>query len=163
MSKYGPVDARVFVHSPNSWYQRIEINKGTDDGVHRGDPVINGAGLVGKVEDVTGGGAVVTLITDQSFATGVHRRRGPRAGQRHARRRRARRPAVRARRRQRQGARRRPRLHRRDDRQPAAQSRYPPAILIGTVTRIDLGNGDLDRRIHIKPAADMLRWTWCRC
>src|SRR3954468_10132324 len=71
MSKYAPVDARVFVHSPNSWYQRVEINKGTSDDVHRGDPVINGAGLVGKVEDVTGGSAVVTLITDQSFATGV--------------------------------------------------------------------------------------------
>src|SRR3954453_4563743 len=72
MSKYGPVDARVFVHSPNVWYQRIEINKGLDDDVHRGDPVINGAGLVGKVEDVTGGEAVVTLITDQSFATGAN-------------------------------------------------------------------------------------------
>ena len=72
MSKYGPVDARVFVHSPNIWYQRIEINKGPDDGIHRGDPVINGAGLVGKVEDVTGGSAVVTLITDQSFATSVY-------------------------------------------------------------------------------------------
>src|SRR6478735_1717842 len=33
MSKYGPVDARVFVHSPSVWYQRIEINKGKDDGV----------------------------------------------------------------------------------------------------------------------------------
>ena len=76
MNKYGPVDARVFVHSPNIWYQRIEINKGINDGVHRGDPVINGAGLVGKVEDVTGGSAVVTLITDQSFATGVYRGRG---------------------------------------------------------------------------------------
>src|SRR3954452_7319708 len=72
MSKYGPVDARVFVHSPNVWYQRVEINKGADDDVHRGDPVINGAGLVGKVEDVTGGSAVVTLITDQSFATGAN-------------------------------------------------------------------------------------------
>src|SRR3954447_11868488 len=71
MSKYGPVDARVFVHSPNSWYQRVTINKGSDDDVHSGDPVINGAGLIGKVEDTTGGSAVVTLITDQSFATGV--------------------------------------------------------------------------------------------
>src|SRR3954469_24393147 len=71
LSKYAPVDARVFVHSPNSWYQRVEINKGTSDDVHRGDPVINGAGLVGKVEDASGGSAVVTLITDQSFATGV--------------------------------------------------------------------------------------------
>jgi rod shape-determining protein MreC len=26
MGKFGPVDARVFVHSPNIWYLRIEIN-----------------------------------------------------------------------------------------------------------------------------------------
>src|SRR6478735_7798828 len=34
MEKYGPVDARVTIRSSNSWYQRFEINKGTDDGVH---------------------------------------------------------------------------------------------------------------------------------
>jgi rod shape-determining protein MreC len=33
--------------------------------------------------------------------------------------------------------------------------RYPPGILIGTVKRIDPGSGDLDRRIHIAPAADL--------
>src|SRR4051812_43088636 len=71
LAKYKPVDGRVFVHSPNTWFQRVTINKGHDDGVHDGDPVINGAGLIGKVEDATGGSAVVTLITDQSFATGV--------------------------------------------------------------------------------------------
>src|SRR3954468_9094481 len=34
LAKYKPVDGRVFVHSPSSWYQRVTINKGTDDGVH---------------------------------------------------------------------------------------------------------------------------------
>jgi rod shape-determining protein MreC len=37
------------------------------------------------------------------------------------------------------------------------ESRYPAAILIGTVDRIDLGDGDLDKRIHVKPAADLRR------
>ena len=37
------------------------------------------------------------------------------------------------------------------------QSRYPPAVLVGTVSRVDLGDGDLDKRIHVKPAADFLR------
>jgi rod shape-determining protein MreC len=156
MSKYAPVDARVFVHSPNSWYQRVEINKGTSDDVHRGDPVINGAGLVGKVEDVTGGSAVVTLITDQSFATGVVAGSGRVAGSIT--------PAV--------GA---PgdllfepvdadaEVHEGDLVYTAGttdtrlESRYPPAILIGTVRRIDLGDGDLERRIHIDPAADPLQ------
>src|SRR4051794_951019 len=70
MSQYGPVDARVYLHSPSSWYQSLQINKGTSDGVKVGDPVINGAGLVGKIETAWGGGAVVTLITDPEFATG---------------------------------------------------------------------------------------------
>ena len=71
MSQYDPVGAQVFVRSPNSWYQRVEINKGTSDGVHRGDPVINGAGLVGKVAAVTGGSSVVELLTDQDFGVGA--------------------------------------------------------------------------------------------
>jgi rod shape-determining protein MreC len=37
------------------------------------------------------------------------------------------------------------------------QSRYPRAIPIGIVDRIDIGDGELDRRIHIKPAADLKR------
>ena len=34
---------------------------------------------------------------------------------------------------------------------------YPRSILIGTVKRIDDGDGELDRRIHVAPAADLLR------
>jgi rod shape-determining protein MreC len=156
MGKYGPVDARVIIRSPNSWYQRIEINKGTDDGVHRGDPVINGAGLVGKVEATTGGSAVVTLITDQSFATGVYAGEGRIAGSVT--------PAV--------GApgdlllepidnaarvRENDLVYTAGSTSTRLESRYPPAILIGTVTRIDLGEGDLDKRIHVEPAADLRR------
>jgi rod shape-determining protein MreC len=156
MGKYGPVDARVFVRSPSNWYQQVTINKGRDDGVSRGDPVINGAGLVGKVEDATGGSAIVTLITDQSFATSVYVGTDRFAGSIT--------PAI--------GA---PgdllyepvdatAKVREDDLVYTAgttdnevASRYPPAILVGTVSRIDLGDGDLDKRIHVRPAADFLR------
>src|SRR5919205_693416 len=44
MGRYRPVNARVYLHSPTSWYQNVTINKGSDDGVQRDDPVINGAG-----------------------------------------------------------------------------------------------------------------------
>ena len=37
------------------------------------------------------------------------------------------------------------------------ESRYPRAITIGKVTRIDLGDGELDRRVRIRPAADLKR------
>ncbi len=47
MGRYGPVEARVITRSQSSWYQRLTINKGSGDDVRRGDPVINGAGLVG--------------------------------------------------------------------------------------------------------------------
>ena len=147
----GTDPARYPANASSSWYQRVTINKGASDGIHRGDPVINGAGLVGKVEAVTGGSAVVTLITDQSFATGVIAGQSREPGSVT--------PAV--------GA---PgdlllepidnaaRLRERDLVYTAGttdsrlRSRYPAAILIGTVERIDLGDGELERRIHVKPA-----------
>jgi rod shape-determining protein MreC len=156
MSQYGPVDARVYLHSPNSWYQSLQINKGTSDGVKEGDPVINGDGLVGKVETAWGGGAVVTLVTDPEFATGgvtsVSQEPGSVV------------PAV--------GApgdllfkfvdnankvRKGEIVYTAGTISSRLESRYPPAIPIGIIDRIDLGDGELDKRIHIKPAADLTR------
>jgi len=156
MEKYGPVDARVTIRSSNSWYQRFEINKGTNDGVHRGDPVINGAGLVGKVEEAIGGSSVVTLITDPEFAAGGIAGAAQEPG-----------TVV-------------PSVNtpgqlefkfvdpankvRVDDLVYTAgttvsrlESPYPRAIPIGRVTKIDLGDGELDRRVRITPSADLKR------
>jgi len=156
MNRYGPVDARVYLHSPSSWYQSLQINKGTDDGVKEGDPVINGAGLVGKIETAWGGGAVVTLITDPEFATGGITSNSQEPGSVV--------PAV--------GApgdllfkfvdnatkvRKGEIVYTAGTTSSRLESRYPPAIPIGTVDRIDIGDGELDRRIHIKPAADLKR------
>ena len=156
MSQYAPVDARVYLHSPNSWYQSLQINKGTSDGVKAGDPVINGDGLVGKVETAWGGGAVVTLVTDPEFATGgvtsVSQEPGSVV------------PAVGApgdllfkfvdnANRVRKGE----LVYTAGTISSKLESRYPPSIPIGTIDRIDLGDGELDKRIHIKPAADLRR------
>ena len=156
MSQYGPVDARVTVHSPSSWYQTLRINKGTDDGVHRGDPVINGAGLVGKVETAVGSSAVVTLITDPEFATGGITGNSQEPGTVI--------PAV--------GApgdlqfkfvdnasrvREKELVYTAGTTSSRLESRYPKAIPIGIIDRIDIGDGELDTRIHIKPAADLRR------
>ena len=157
MARYQPVQARMFARSPSTWYQTIEIDKGANDGVHRGDPVINGEGLVGKIKDVSGGSSVVTLLTDQDFGVsalipdkGEAGNVGPAVGAptdlifdlvdnaaqvRHGD------LVVTA------GTRSGSRL----------QSLYPRGIVIGTVTRIDVGDGELDRRIHVKPAADLGR------
>jgi rod shape-determining protein MreC len=154
MDQYAPVNARVYLHSPTTWYQSVTINKGSDAGVQRDDPVINGAGLVGRVEAVTGGQSVVTLITDKDFAaagvTSDTREPGSVT------------PSL--------GSTgdllfdlvsNVSRVHTGDlivtagTTESRLESPFPPAIPIGTVTRIDLGEGDLDPRIHIRPAADV--------
>jgi rod shape-determining protein MreC len=156
LAEYQPVTARMFARSPSTWYQTIEINKGSGDGVSRNDPVINGEGLVGKVKDVSSGSAVVTLITDQDFAVSGMTARSAEPGSVS--------PAV--------GA---PgdllfdlvdnasQVHKGDlvitagTKSSALGSLYPKGIVIGTVKTIELGEGDLDRRIHIRPAADLRR------
>ncbi len=60
----GLVGARVYGRSPTVWYSTVTVNKGTKDGVREGDPVINGAGLVGRVRRVSHSDAQVLLITD---------------------------------------------------------------------------------------------------
>jgi rod shape-determining protein MreC len=65
---YAPVGAHVISRDPTLWYETIEVDKGSDDGVHVNDPVIGDGGLVGKVSTVMPTAAVVTLITDHSFA-----------------------------------------------------------------------------------------------
>jgi rod shape-determining protein MreC len=133
----------------------VTINKGSSDGVAVDDPVVNGQGLVGKVKAVTDGNAVVMLLTDQDFGvSALAPRRGepgsitpiPGAGGdllfdlvANAE-----------------------KISRGDlvvtagtvsQRLPSV---YPRSILIGTVKRIENGDGDLDRRIHVAPAADLL-------
>jgi rod shape-determining protein MreC len=64
----GAVTARVSARSPTVWYSTVTVNKGSRDGVHEGQPVINGAGLVGRVRRVSGSNAQVLLITDGDSA-----------------------------------------------------------------------------------------------
>jgi rod shape-determining protein MreC len=63
-----PVSARVIARSPTVWYSTVSIDKGSSSGVDVDDPVITGAGLVGRVTETTGGTARVTLITDHRSA-----------------------------------------------------------------------------------------------
>ncbi len=154
MSQYAPVDARVYVRSPNAFFQRMEINKGTGDGIHGGDPVIAKGGLIGKILTASGGSAVVTLITDQDFSVSAFAGQSREPGSVE--------PAIGS-----QGDLllkmvQQPKNVRVNDLVYTAgtvvsrlESRYPPGIPIGKVTRIDPGSGDLDRRIHVTPAADL--------
>jgi rod shape-determining protein MreC len=66
IDQLGPKTGRVIFQSPTVWYATIRVDKGSDDGVQVGHPVINEEALVGRVTEVFGGSAQVTLITDAS-------------------------------------------------------------------------------------------------
>jgi rod shape-determining protein MreC len=59
------VTARVVARSATAWYSTVTIDVGSGSGVEVYDPVVNGAGLVGRVTKVDASAAQVTLITDQ--------------------------------------------------------------------------------------------------
>jgi rod shape-determining protein MreC len=156
LKAYEPVTARVFARSPSTWYSTVEINKGSSDGVQRDQPVVNGKGLIGKVKSVSDGNAVVMLLTDQDFAASAEAARSGEPG--------VVAPSV--------GATgdllfdlvRNAREVGRGDlivtsgtKSSRLDSLFPRAIPIGTVRRVELGEGDLDRRIHVRPVADLRR------
>jgi rod shape-determining protein MreC len=72
LAAYKPITARVIGSSPTLWYATIVIDKGSSAGLRVDMPVIaaddNNGALVGRVTNVTGDAAQVTLITDQTVA-----------------------------------------------------------------------------------------------
>ena len=56
---------------PSNFSHTIDISKGSDDGLKVGMPVVNGAGLVGRIVQVTPSRSTVQLITDPDFLVGV--------------------------------------------------------------------------------------------
>ena len=77
--------ARVVQRPTTPFSHVIGIDKGSDDGIRVGMPVVTGAGLVGRVASVTGGRSQVQLLTDPDFRVGVRlvtsQRFGTAAGQ----------------------------------------------------------------------------------
>ncbi len=63
--------ARVVGAAANNLDQVIEINKGSTSGIEVGMAVVNQAGLVGKVTQVTRSTARVMLVTDSRYAVAV--------------------------------------------------------------------------------------------
>jgi rod shape-determining protein MreC len=68
ISAYKPVAAHVIGRDPTLWYATIEVDKGSQDGVRKDDPVTGDGALVGEVSTVAANVSFVTLITDHSFA-----------------------------------------------------------------------------------------------
>jgi rod shape-determining protein MreC len=68
IASYRPVTASVISRDPTLWYATVEIDKGSDDGVRRTDPVTGDGALVGEVTTVDPTVSIVTLITDHTMA-----------------------------------------------------------------------------------------------
>lgn len=148
--------ARVIVKSPTVWYSTVTIDKGRGDGIRVDQPVVNGDGLVGKVTAVSGGTATVTLITDSS--SGVSAQIEPDGalgvvkpnvgdpndmqlqyiGKHH--------PVQ-------KGA----SVVTAGSATGRLQSIYPRGIPIGEISRVEQGELDLYRMVHIRPFADFRR------
>lgn len=68
IGSYNPVSANVIGRDPSLWYTTVEVDKGSQDGVKKDDPVLGYGALVGEVTTVDPTVSIVTLITDHSFA-----------------------------------------------------------------------------------------------
>jgi rod shape-determining protein MreC len=66
-----PVTARIISDAPTPLFRSVRIDRGTDDGVHRGDAVVNQHGVVGRVAAASGAWATVMLVVDNNSSTDV--------------------------------------------------------------------------------------------
>ena len=65
------VAASVIGRDPVPFLRFVQIDKGSDDGLRHGMPVVTQQGLVGRIDAVTAGAARVQLITDSNSAVNV--------------------------------------------------------------------------------------------
>ncbi len=65
------VTAQVIGDSPSNFSQNVEINQGSESGIRVGMPVLNAAGLIGRITQVFPNRAVVMLISDPEYALSV--------------------------------------------------------------------------------------------
>jgi rod shape-determining protein MreC len=65
------VVARVQAGGSSNFDFSVMLNKGADDGIAIGQPVVNIQGLVGHIDSVTSSSATVKLLTDPDHATAV--------------------------------------------------------------------------------------------
>ena len=71
LSQYTTVTAQVLAYAPQNFQQTVEINQGSKRGLRVGMPVVNAAGLVGKITNVSPESAVVLLISDRNYSITV--------------------------------------------------------------------------------------------
>jgi len=156
------VVARVIGGPPGNFERTLTLDKGTDQGIQMGMPIVAGSSaLVGKVTDASRTRSTVTLIDSPGLGVGVRTEK-------------SRDQAVT----QGRSGDHLMRLGFIDN--PRAQidvgelvftagvegSAYPPDLPVGRVVKIDRGRGDLDPDVYVQPMVDLdslvyvkaLRW-----
>ena len=145
------VDSRVIATPISNFEQTIELDRGSDDGVAVDMPVVDGAGLVGRVVQVSASRSLVRLVTDPASAVGVRLARSSEVAVAEG-----------------EGPERLLSLSFVD---PAADvsalelvvtsgldgSVFPPGIPVGRVAVADSAPGRLERRVEVRPVSDLAR------
>lgn len=65
------VSARVISAAPSNFQLSLALDRGEDSGIAKGMPVVTGAGLVGRIVDVSRERSTVLLVTDRTSKVGV--------------------------------------------------------------------------------------------
>lgn len=65
---YSSVVGNVVGRDPSYWNSTMIIDKGEEDGIKVGMPVVNASGVVGKIAEVSGNTSKVVLLTDPQFS-----------------------------------------------------------------------------------------------
>lgn len=148
------IGARVVANARSNFLLTIEIGKGTADGVAQGMPVVTGAGLLGRVVEVSRTRATVLLITDRTSSVGIRLSSSGDIGVAGGRGVDADLPV--------------------DLIDPATvvepdevavtsgieTGAFPPGIPVGTVVKAERRQGELQQDVTIKPVVDMSRLTF---
>jgi rod shape-determining protein MreC len=143
------VSARVVSAPVSNFEQTIELDRGSDHGIQVDMPVVAGAGLVGRVVQVSGSRSVVRLVTDPASSVGVRFVRTNEVGVAEG-----------------EGADRElsvgfvevgVELARRELAVTSGlnDSVFPPGIPVGRVTSAEAAEGELQQDVSIEPATDL--------
>lgn len=65
---HSAVAARVIGRNPSNWNSSMVIDKGSQDGLQLGMPVVSDLGVVGKIAEVSAKKSKVVLLTDPQFS-----------------------------------------------------------------------------------------------
>ncbi len=155
LQKFGPIETSLIAQNASAWYRTIKISKGTSDGIAANNPVMAPNGLIGKVISAQGGTAIVRLLTDQdSGVTAKVARTGEYGSLK---------PSkigavgdlileIPKSEKFREGD----TVVTAGSTSERLESRFPPAIPIGTITKIEDQNAD-SQVVHVTPSVDLRR------